>query len=423
MGWFGSARKGRFVSAAILTQSTLIQPLWNPVPRPNTSEPTINQRSMAAVHPGSSLLQQPRGAGRIAISLGDPAGIGAEVTLKALAISPPEPGSVVLVGCRRWLDDQHRRLASLSVGPLADPAELTVLDLPLEAPVQPGESGAAAGEAGFRWLTRAAELVLESQCDALVTAPIAKASWHLAGHAYPGQTERLAELAGVAEASMLFTARSPAGDWRLNTLLATTHIPLAAVPGTLTPERVRAKLDVLLSFCRRFRSQPRLVVAGLNPHAGEEGRLGREERDWLIPCLEAWRSEHSDVVLEGPLPPDTCWLTAASAWRGQEQGPDGYLALYHDQGLIPVKLLAFDAAVNTSLGLPFLRTSPDHGTAFAIAGRGRARPDSMVAAIAAARELGWRAPAAGLRPPGSSSAPGRTPPGFRSPQESPPLRH
>jgi len=410
------------VSAAIFSHFTWIQPFRKPIPIPTSSDPTINQRSMADVHPCSPLLPHPRGARRIAISLGDPAGIGAEVTLRALASFPPEPGTVVLVGCRRWLEEQHHLLKALAPGPLADPAELTVLDLPLGASVRPGESGATAGEAGFRWLTRAAELVLDGSCDALVTAPIAKAGWHLAGHHYPGQTERLAELAGVKEASMLFTANSPAGGWRLNTLLATTHIPLAAVPASLTPERVRGKLEVLLRFCRRFQAQPRLVVAGLNPHAGEEGRLGREEQDWLIPCLEAWRAEHPDVVLEGPLPPDTCWLEAAAAWRGEGTGPDGYLALYHDQGLIPVKLLAFDAAVNTSLGLPFLRTSPDHGTAFAIAGRGLARPDSMVAAIAAAHELGWSATATEFRPPGSASAPGRTPPAFRSPPESPPPR-
>ena len=187
---------------------------------------------------------------------------------------------------------------------------------------------------------------------------------------------------------MLFTANSPAGGWRLNTLLATTHIPLAAVPASLTPERVRGKLEVLLRFCRRFQAQPRLVVAGLNPHAGEEGRLGREEQDWLIPCLEAWRAEHPDVVLEGPLPPDTCWLEAARAWQQHERGPDGFLALYHDQGLIPVKLLAFERAVNTTLGLPFLRTSPDHGTAFGIARRGIARSMSMAAALETAWELG-----------------------------------
>ncbi len=197
---------------------------------------------------------------------------------------------------------------------------------------------------------------------------------------------------------MLFTARSPQSGWRLSTLLATTHIPLAAVPTALNAERLQTKLDVLLQFCQRFRERPRLVVAGLNPHAGEQGQLGREELEHLIPALEAWRQKHQEVELIGPLPPDTCWLEAAQAWHGAENeaenrgastgAADGYLALYHDQGLIPVKLLAFDQAVNTSLGLPFLRTSPDHGTGFAIAGRGIARAASMQAAIEAALELG-----------------------------------
>ena len=187
---------------------------------------------------------------------------------------------------------------------------------------------------------------------------------------------------------MLFTARAPHGHWRLNTLLATTHIPLAEVPRRLNPALVERQLDRLLAFCQRFEPHPRLVVAGLNPHAGEAGHLGREEVEWLEPCLRAWRLRHPTVEVEGPLPPDTCWLEAAAAWRGEGNGADGYLALYHDQGLIPVKLLAFDAAVNTTLGLPFLRTSPDHGTAFAIAGQGRARPDSMEAAITAALDLG-----------------------------------
>jgi 4-hydroxythreonine-4-phosphate dehydrogenase len=326
--------------------------------------------------------------GRIAIALGDPAGIGAEVTLKALA--QPDVGSadVVLVGCRRWLESVYQDLRPRVEGPLADPARFELLDLPLASSFTQGTTGAEAGAASFAWLTGAAELVLEGTCRSLVTAPIAKASWHLAGHDYPGQTERLAELAGVAEASMLFTAKAPSGHWRLNTLLATTHIPLAEVSGCLGPALVSRKLDVLHAFCSRFRPVPHLVVAGLNPHAGEAGRLGHEEQDWLIACLEAWAARNPDVHLEGPLPPDTCWLAAAAAWRGGSEGPDGYLALYHDQGLIPVKLLAFDAAVNVSLGLPFLRTSPDHGTAFAIAGRGVARPESMVAAIAAVQELG-----------------------------------
>ncbi|MEB3201057.1 MAG: 4-hydroxythreonine-4-phosphate dehydrogenase PdxA [Synechococcaceae cyanobacterium] len=333
---------------------------------------------------------------RLIISLGDPAGIGAEVTLKALARPQPPGQEVLLVGCRRWLEESYMQLRRHSPVPLADPADVPIDDLPLERPVQAGISDAAAGDASFAWLTRAVERVMEPGCRGLVTAPIAKASWHAAGHDYPGQTERLAELAGMENASMLFTARNAEGSWRLNTLLATTHIPLAAVPQHLDARLVQGKLDVLLAFCRRFRPDPRLVVAGLNPHAGEGGALGREEREWLEACLEQWRAQHPQVRLMGPLPPDTCWLEAASAWRGEGEGPDGYLALYHDQGLIPVKLLAFDAAVNTSLGLPFLRTSPDHGTAFNLAGRGLARERSMVAAIEAAWELGAREPAAAL---------------------------
>jgi len=330
--------------------------------------------------------------GQLAISLGDPAGIGAEVVLKALADWPWEGPKPLLVGCRRWLERCYEQLRPLSPHPLADPAALELIDLPLAETIAPGQAGAASGAASFLWLSEAVAQVQAGRCRALITAPIAKHAWHAAGHPYPGQTERLAELSGVAEASMLFTARSPHSGWRLNTLLATTHIPLAAVPSALSAERLQHKLDVLLQFCRRFHERPRLVVAGLNPHAGEQGQLGREEQERLMPALEAWRQRNSAVELIGPLPPDTCWLDAAQAWQGVSGGDaraaDGYLALYHDQGLIPVKLLAFDQAVNTSLGLPFLRTSPDHGTGFAIAGQGIARAASMRAAIEAAQELG-----------------------------------
>jgi 4-hydroxythreonine-4-phosphate dehydrogenase len=326
-------------------------------------------------------------AGPIAISLGDPAGIGAEVTLRALAQPRLADLDVVLVGCRRWLAETHASLRGRGCEGLADPSGLQLVDLPLPGPVTPGRSGAFAGAASFAWLTAAVELVLRGRCRSLVTAPISKASWQAAGHDHPGQTERLAELAGVPAASMLFTARAP-GGWRLNTLLATTHIPLAEVPVRLGPDLLLRQLDVLAAFCRRFNPRPHLRVAGLNPHAGEAGRLGREELEWISDALEAWRRSHPDVRVEGPLPPDTCWIGALEAWRGERAGPDGYLALYHDQGLIPIKLLAFEAAVNTSLGLPFLRTSPDHGTAFDIAGRGVANPASMVAAIETALELG-----------------------------------
>lgn len=190
---------------------------------------------------------------------------------------------------------------------------------------------------------------------------------------------------------MLFTARSPQSGWRFNTLLATTHIPLSSVPAALTPERLERRLGQLEDFCRRFRQRPRLRVAGLNPHAGEAGQLGTEEQRWITACLQAYQQRHNNLELEGPVPPDTCWLGAAQAWNDSqhvEEGCDGYLALYHDQGLIPVKVLAFDQAVNTTLGLPFLRTSPDHGTGFDRAGQGSARGASMLAAIDTAVELG-----------------------------------
>ena len=341
-------------------------------------------------------IQDPRGDGRpLALALGDPAGIGAEVTLKALAALRPLEIPVVLVGCRRWLEGQYQALRRVSAEPLADPADFNWHDQPLGpggGTIIPGAINADSGAASFAWLTAATGLVLSGRCRALVTAPIAKTAWQAAGHAYPGQTERLAELAGVPKASMLFTARpswGKPGDWRLTTLLATTHIPLAAVPAALSPTLISHKLDVLLQFCRRFTNRPRLAIAGLNPHAGEGGHLGKEESTWLNATVERWREQHQEVTLEGPLPPDTCWLEAGAAWHGSGQSAaDGFLALYHDQGLLPVKLLAFDAAVNTTLELPFLRTSPDHGTGQAIAGLGVARAASMKAAIETAWELG-----------------------------------
>ncbi|MBL6880144.1 MAG: 4-hydroxythreonine-4-phosphate dehydrogenase PdxA [Synechococcus sp. BS30m-G31] len=325
----------------------------------------------------------------IVIALGDPAGIGMEVVLKALGSNAlPHSIEPILVGCRSSLEAVHQRLRHTTSAPLADPAQLTIDDQPLQSAVPSGAPSVEGGAAGFRWLTRAVTLLQHSQARALVTAPIAKHLWHAAGHRYPGQTERLAELAGSDRSSMLFTALSPSTAWRLNTLLATTHIPLGAVAQALTPELVSHKLNVLLDFCRRFNPHPHLVVSGLNPHAGEAGQLGSEEMTWLTPLIERWRAKHPDIRLDGPMSPDTCWLSAAQAWnQPNHPGPDGFLALYHDQGLIPVKLMAFDAAVNTTLELPFLRTSPDHGTGFDIATQGIARPDSMIAAIQAAWAL------------------------------------
>ena len=183
---------------------------------------------------------------------------------------------------------------------------------------------------------------------------------------------------------MLFTAISPNNGWRFNTLLATTHISLNKINNNLTKELIRYKLDDLLNFCRQFTKKPLLHVAGLNPHAGEEGKIGIEEQNLIIPTLNEWKIDNPGIKVIGPIPPDSCWISSADAWNrpsNENNAPDGILALYHDQGLIPVKLIAFDEAVNTTLGLPFVRTSPDHGTALDIAGKFKAREASMVAAI------------------------------------------
>ncbi len=335
---------------------------------------------------------------RVAMTLGDPAGIGPEVVLKALVDLPRDGGfEVVVVGSRALLEQEYARLRAIAPGqPLAHPDDLTILevDLPreLRAQIAPGRENAAAGAASFRWLERAIAAALAGECQGIVTGPISKTAWQLAGHRYPGQTELLAERAGVERFGMLFVARSPHTGWTLRTLLATTHIPLRAVADALTPELMTRKLDLLVACLQQDfgLATATIAIAGLNPHSGEQGQLGREEMEWLGPWVKAMGDRFPQMQLIGPVPPDTLWVRPGQAWFGTGQpGPaaDAYLALYHDQGLIPVKLMAFDRAVNTSIGLPFVRTSPDHGTAFDIAGKGIADATSMRAALALAVEL------------------------------------
>jgi 4-hydroxythreonine-4-phosphate dehydrogenase len=191
---------------------------------------------------------------------------------------------------------------------------------------------------------------------------------------------------------MLFVAKSPHSGWNLRTLLATVHIPLAQVTQALSPELVRWKLDLLRRSLKTDFGidRPRIAVAGINPHSGEDGNLGTEEKDWLRDLLQNYQKQHPEIEITPPIPPDTMWVNPAKAWHNPHQvhlGYDAYLAMYHDQGLIPVKLLGFDQAVNTTIGLPFVRTSPDHGTAFDIAGKGIASADSLKAAIELAASL------------------------------------
>ncbi len=318
------------------------------------------------------------------ISLGDPAGIGTEITLKALGSKGlNENIKPLLVGCKNNIYETYRKLKNHGVYNIPDPRKLDIIDIPLETKIIPGIVDKNSGSASFKWLLKSINLLLKGKAKALVTAPISKIAWHKAGHEYSGQTELLGELTNE-KTSMLFTAISPHNGWRFNTLLATTHLSLNRINNNLTKELIREKLDALLNFCLQFNEKPVMQIAGLNPHAGEEGKIGIEEQNLIIPTLNEWKVDNPTIKICGPIPPDTCWISSANAWKNtlsKNNAPDGILALYHDQGLIPVKLIAFDEAVNTTLGIPFVRTSPDHGTALDIAGKFKARETSMIAAI------------------------------------------
>lgn len=334
------------------------------------------------------------------LPIGDPAGIGPEIILKALA--QPDlhaQAHLTVVGDRAWLETVYANLLARGVDPttIVHPDHLKLLDIPIPVPLREqlhlGQPSVVSGDMSFRWLQAAIAATQRQSAAGIVTAPIAKSTWHEAGHLYPGQTEVLAQATQQERFGMLFVARSPHTGWTMRTLLATTHIPLRQVPTALTPELMTAKLALLVDCLNTDFgiTQPTIAIPGLNPHSGEAGRLGTEEQDWLIPWLAEQRDRYPHATLIGPVPPDTLWVKAGQAWwqtapqtnppSVKAALPDAYLALYHDQGLIPVKLLGFDQAVNTTIGLPIVRTSPDHGTAFDIAAAGCADATSMTAAI------------------------------------------
>jgi len=297
----------------------------------------------------------------LAISAGDPAGVGPEVTVKALA------------------QPEVRELAQLVVA--GDPAQLAQVarDLGLPAPerveaagdaagVEPGRLSAAGGHAAVAAVRRAVELVRSGAASALVTGPINKEALRLAGYPWPGHTEMLAELCGVPEVRMLLVSE------RLRVCHVTTHRSLRSAIEAVTRERVLETIRMTQAGAGRLGfATPRIAVAGLNPHAGEGGLFGDEEIREIAPAVEDARRDGIDA--SGPWPADTLF------WRAAGGEFDFVVAMYHDQGHVPVKLAGFDEGVNVTLGLPFLRTSVDHGTAFDIAGQGRARWQSMAAAI------------------------------------------
>ena len=324
---------------------------------------------------------------KVVISVGDESGIGPEIILKALCSNEiPDSIDFILVGSKKNLQKTYKQLRSLGIENIVDPNNLKIHDL--EISLSSDESKSSYGNSSFYYLTKAIEIVKQYPNSALVTGPICKKSWSLAGHHFSGQTEVLAKSCGVKNVGMLFTAKSPITGWRFNTLLATTHIALVEVPKKLTTKLIYSKLDLLKDFCSTYVDKPTLKVAGLNPHAGEEGILGNEEKDWLNNALISWNKKNRNIQLLGPLSPDSCWNSSAKAWRNKDtERHDGILAMYHDQGLIPMKVIALNYSVNTTLGLPFVRTSPDHGTGFDIAGKGIAQCQSMIEAIKAAIEI------------------------------------
>jgi 4-hydroxythreonine-4-phosphate dehydrogenase len=322
----------------------------------------------------------------LAITVGDPASIGSEIILKALSHSLiSTQANITIIGSQFYLEKTYNHLKYKPNINLAHPDILNIFDINTSPNFTWGEGNADTGKASFLYLEKAIELTLDGKFDGIVTAPIAKILWQKAGYDYPGQTEVLAEKSDINKFGMMFVGKSPYTGWILRTLLATTHIPLKVVADSLNPDLMNLKLDLLINTLQQdFNlTHPHIAIAGLNPHSGEDGKLGVEEKEWLNDWLENARKRYPQAKLTGLIPPDTMWIKPAQAWYHDPNIPvaDAFFALYHDQGLIPVKSMAFEQAINTTIGLPFIRTSPDHGTAFDIAGQGIANANSMIAAI------------------------------------------
>ena len=250
---------------------------------------------------------------KIVISVGDESGVGPEIILKALYSNEiPENIDFTLVGSKKNLLNTYTQLKYLGLKNLANPNNLQIHDL--ESSSSHNDSKANYGDSSFCYLKEAIKIVKKYPNSALVTGPICKKSWSLAGHYFSGQTEVLAKSCGVKNVGMLFTAKSPITGWRFNTLLATTHIPLCEVPKRLNAKLIHSKLDLFKEFCISYTEKPTFKVAALNPHAGEEGILGDEEKNWLNNALIAWNEKNRNIKLLGPLSPDSCWNSSTIAW-------------------------------------------------------------------------------------------------------------
>ncbi|WP_312166094.1 4-hydroxythreonine-4-phosphate dehydrogenase PdxA [Phenylobacterium sp.] len=327
----------------------------------------------------------------LALTLGDPAGVGPEIIVKAWNLLRVGGPAFVVVGDFQSVASASgssmrtvRRVTTPKEAVAVFPEALPVLDIPLRSPVIAGQPSSTAASAIIRWIETGVGLALSGAVSGLVTAPIAKAPLYEAGFGFPGHTEFLGELTAAASYQ---GARGPImmlAVEGLRTTLVTVHEPLAKVGASLSVEKiVNAGLVTAQALRRDFGvAEPRLAVAGFNPHAGEDGTIGREDIEIIAPAVAALRAQ--GVIANGPTPADSLFHEAARAKY------DAAICMYHDQALIPVKMLDFWGGVNVTLGLPIVRTSPDHGTAFDIAGRGLARPDSLVAAIRMAADIAAR---------------------------------
>ena len=321
----------------------------------------------------------------IAISLGDITGIGPEVALKALAVeAPADEARYLLIG-----DERHTRglsqqlglnLSLQTYGGRDEPGRIFLHD-PGPEPLPEGlRAGAAtAAKAAVAWLREGAERCLRGELDALVTAPVNKEAIVRAGQTFIGQTEFLSQLAGTERTAMMLLGQDERGRW-LRVALATTHLPLKQVSGRLTRAKIELVIELAARACRDLGlARARVAVCGLNPHAGEGGIMGTEEQTTIGPAVLA--AQGRQIEVEGPLSADALFY---HAYRGEY---DAVVAMYHDQGLAPMKMVAFDTGVNWTLGLPFVRTSPDHGTAYDLVGKNQANPSSMMSAIRLACQI------------------------------------
>ncbi|MBM4152337.1 MAG: 4-hydroxythreonine-4-phosphate dehydrogenase PdxA [Kiritimatiellaceae bacterium] len=293
----------------------------------------------------------------IGITCGDVNGIGPEIIRKA--VSSP-----------RWAS--HVNL--IPIGPTAVVGAPELWSIPFNGDVEPGKITAEASRTAATAIERAVRGCLNGELDAMVTAPICKEGLHMAGFDFPGHTERIAELTGTARYGMMLMGKG------LRVMLVTRHIPLRVVADELTQEMILEAIELTEETLKWFGlSQRRIGVCGLNPHAGDGGAIGHEESTVIVPALDAARAKGIHAI--GPVPADVIFYQAL------QKQYDAVVAMYHDQGLGPLKMHAFDCGINITLGLPIIRTSPDHGTAFNIAGKHVANPDSMIAAIETAIQL------------------------------------